>query len=61
LRVGRGTGDRLPGLDIAGDGDHSDGRVLDDPLPDGHAVAGHDLEHARRDHFLSKLHETQKR
>ena len=60
-RVGRRAGDRLAGLDVAGDRDHPDRRVLDEPLPDRDAVAGHDLQHARRDDLLRELDEAQQR
>ena len=54
-RVGRGAGDDLAGLDVAGERDHADVLVLDERLADRHAVAGDDVQHARREHVLREL------
>ena len=58
-RVGGGARDRLAGLDVAGERDEADVRVLDEPLPDRDAVAGDDLQHARRQHLLRELDEAE--
>ena len=46
--VGRGPGDVLAGLGVAGDRDHPDLRVGDERVADGGPGPGHDVEHARR-------------
>ena len=51
----------LAGLDVAGQGDEAHLGMLDESLADGHAVAGDDVEHARRDHVGGELHEAEKR
>ena len=60
-RVGGVAGDRLARLDVAGERDHPDRRMLDEPLPDRDAVAGHDLQHAGRDDLLRELGEAEER
>ncbi len=53
--------DRLAGIDIARERDETDVRVLHDRLADGNAVAGDDVEHARREHVLRELGEAEQR
>ena len=47
-RVGRVPRDRLAGRDVAGQRHEPHVGMRDEPLADGDAVAGDDLQHARR-------------
>ncbi len=60
-RVGRVARDQLAGLDVARERHEADVGMRDEPLAGGHAVAGDDLQHARRDHVLRELDEAQQR
>ena len=54
-------GDQLARCGVTGERDERDRGVPDERVADGHAVAGHDLEHARRQHLLRELDEPQHR
>ena len=60
-RVGGVLRDQLAGLDVARQRDEPDVGMLDQALACGHAVAGHDLQHAFRDHVLRQLDEAEQR
>ena len=58
-RLRRGRGDLLAGCRVAGQRNHVDVRVADQPLADHPARAGHDVEDARREDVGRKLAQAQ--
>ena len=60
-RVGGGSRDDLPRLDVAGQRDEPHVGMRHDPLADRNAVARDDVQHARRQHVGGELGEAKQR